>query len=159
MGTTGVGKSKLAVDLALTLGGEIVNADSMQIYKGNSEGVMTARPSAADEKKCPHHVYNCVDAFDSEIAETFNVNRYLDLALPAIAQIQERGRIPIVCGGTNYYIESLLFKKLQNPGLSLEIDCELLRKTLSDLTETCKEDESMVKLLKTLEICVPADTK
>ena len=73
---------------------------------------MTARPSENDENKCPHHGYNCIDAFDSEIAETFNVNKYLSLTLPIIDSIHERGNLPIICGGTNYYVEALLYKKI-----------------------------------------------
>jgi tRNA dimethylallyltransferase len=73
---------------------------------------MTARPSPADEERITHHVYGCVDAFEtSEIAETFNVNKYLDIVLPIIADIHARGKLPIICGGTNYYIEGILFKK------------------------------------------------
>ncbi len=61
LGTTGVGKSKLAIDLSVELVGEIVNADSMQIYKGNGSGIMTARPENEDFSTVPHHLYSIVD--------------------------------------------------------------------------------------------------
>ena len=116
VGTTGVGKSKLALDLAKheTLfgngrRGEIINADSMQIYSGNMQGAMTARPTADDEAQVPHHCYAFVDMLESPDAQTFNVQKYREIALRAISDIQSRGNIPIVCGGTNYYIEALLF--------------------------------------------------
>lgn len=61
LGTTAVGKSKLALDLALKYNGEIVNADSMQIYKGNGAGIMTASPSSEDLQKVIHHCYGFID--------------------------------------------------------------------------------------------------
>jgi tRNA dimethylallyltransferase len=61
LGTTAVGKSKLALDLAERLNGEIVNADSMQIYLGNGDGIMTANPSVDDLSRAAHHCYSFVD--------------------------------------------------------------------------------------------------
>ena len=108
LGTTGVGKSKLSLDLAERLNGEIVNADSMQVYGGNL-GVMTAKPTMEERARVPHHLYDVVDMHTKD----FNVNKYLSLALPAIADIHSRHKLPIVVGGTNYYIEGLLFDKPQ----------------------------------------------
>jgi len=105
LGTTGVGKSKLALDLAEKLNGEIVNADSMQIYSGNA-GVMTAKPAIEETSRVPHHVYDVVPMTQTD----FNVNKYLALATAAIGDICSRGKLPIVVGGTNYYIEGLLFE-------------------------------------------------
>ena len=61
LGTTAVGKSKLALDLALKFNGEIVNADSMQIYRGNGAGIMTAAPTQKDLERVPHHCYGFID--------------------------------------------------------------------------------------------------
>ena len=144
MGTTGVGKSKLALDMAEKLNGEIINADSMQIYKGNGIGVMTARPSPQDEQRIPHHIYGIINAFDHEEAETFNVNKYLDIALPMIADIHSRGKLPIICGGTNYYIEALLFKKLtslRKEETTSDIVIEKLNDKVSELIGLFKDDE------------------
>jgi tRNA dimethylallyltransferase len=105
LGTTGVGKSKLAIDIALNVGGEIINADSMQIYSGNGEGIMTARPGKEDTALVKHHLYEIAAKEEIE----FSVRKYRAKALQAIADVHERGKVPIVCGGTNYYIESLLF--------------------------------------------------
>ena len=119
LGTTGVGKSKLALDLARKCGslfgregksGEIINADSMQIYSGNLNGAMTARPTAEDEQIVPHHGYACIDMLASPDAETFNVQKYREMAMAKINEVHQRGNVPIVCGGTNYYGEALLFK-------------------------------------------------
>lgn len=120
LGTTGVGKSKLAMDLAThpTLfgdvantnkRGEIINADSMQVYSGNLNGAMTARPTPEDLKRAPHHLYDCVPMRDSPLSDCFNVQKYRDMALAKIAEVQARGNVPIICGGTNYYTEALLF--------------------------------------------------
>jgi tRNA dimethylallyltransferase len=109
LGTTGVGKSKLALDLAERLNGEIVNADSMQIYSGN-DGVMTAKPTPVERKRAPHHLYDVVDPLTTR---DFNVNKYLSLALPTLSALHSQGKLPIVVGGTNYYIEGLLFDKVK----------------------------------------------
>ena len=71
---------------------------------------MTARPTPDDESQVPHHCYACIEMMGSPEAETFNVQKYRELALAAISDVHGRGNIPIVCGGTNYYIEALLFK-------------------------------------------------
>lgn len=69
LGSTGSGKSKLALDLAESFNGQIVNADSMQIYKGNGLGVMTANPGKKDLDRIPHHLYDIVDLYTHD----FNV--------------------------------------------------------------------------------------
>ena len=68
---------------------------------------MTAKPTSEERERAPHHLYDVVDPKTKD----FNVNKYLALALPIIEDIQSRGRLPIVVGGTNYYIEGLLFEK------------------------------------------------
>ena len=73
LGSTGSGKSKLALDLAKQFSGEIVNADSMQLYKGNGDGIMTAKPSAQDLEAVRHHLYEIVEMKD--VAD-FNVQKY-----------------------------------------------------------------------------------
>ena len=109
LGTTGVGKSKLSLDIARKYHGEIVNADSMQVYQGN-QGVMTAKPTDEEKSQVPHHVYDVVDMDQKD----FNVNKYLELAIPKVDEILSSGKLPIVVGGTNYYIEGLLFDKAQH---------------------------------------------
>jgi tRNA dimethylallyltransferase len=99
-GPTGVGKSAVAFDLAEALGGEIVNADSQQVYCYLNIG--TDKPSEQERSRVPHHVIDVV-----EPNENFNVAAYCDLAEKAIAHIQQRGRVAIVCGGTGLYIKAL----------------------------------------------------
>jgi tRNA dimethylallyltransferase len=93
LGTTGVGKSKLAMDLAthptLFSGrrGEIINADSMQIYSGNLNGAMTARPTPEDHARVPHHEYGCIPMINSPNSENFNVQKYREMALRRISEV------------------------------------------------------------------------
>jgi tRNA dimethylallyltransferase len=100
MGPTASGKSALALALAERIGGEIVNADSMQVYRDFR--ILTARPSPGEEARAPHHLYGHVDA-----AELYSTGRWLTDALAAIAAIQARGHAPILVGGTGLYFKAL----------------------------------------------------
>lgn len=100
MGPTASGKSALALALAARIGGEIVNADSMQVYRDFR--VLTARPSVEEEAQAPHHLYGHVDA-----AALYSTGRWLSNALAAIAEIGARGRTPIMVGGTGLYFKAL----------------------------------------------------
>lgn len=99
-GPTASGKSALALRLALAQGGELVNADSIQLYADLS--VLTARPSEAEMAQAPHHLFGVVDA-----TQAWSVGRWLRAALPVIADIRARGRLPIVVGGTGLYFRAL----------------------------------------------------
>jgi tRNA dimethylallyltransferase len=100
LGPTASGKSALALALAERLGGEIVNADSMQVYADLR--VLTARPTPAEEARAPHHLYGVVDA-----ATTYSVGAWLRAARPVIAGIAARDATPIVVGGTGLYFRAL----------------------------------------------------
>lgn len=100
LGPTASGKSALALALARRLDGEIVNADSMQVYRDLR--VLTARPDVAEEAQAPHHLYGVVDA-----AVRFSTGAWLRAARAAIADIDGRGRTPIVVGGTGLYFRAL----------------------------------------------------
>ncbi|UPT61781.1 MAG: tRNA (adenosine(37)-N6)-dimethylallyltransferase MiaA [Hyphomonadaceae bacterium JAD_PAG50586_4] len=100
MGPTASGKSALALALAGRIGGEIVNADSMQVYADFR--VLTARPTREEEAQAPHHLYGHVDA-----ARLYSTGRWLQDALAAIADIRARGRTPILVGGTGLYFKAL----------------------------------------------------
>lgn len=114
MGPTASGKSALALALAERLGGEIVNADSMQVYRDLR--VLTARPSIADEARVQHHLYGHVDA-----GERYSVGRWLDDALAAMAAIQARGATPIVVGGTGLYFSALTKGLAEIPAADPEV--------------------------------------
>jgi len=100
-GPTASGKTALAVELALRSGGEVVSADSMQIYRRMDIG--TAKPTQAEMRGVPHHM---IDIADPE--EDFSVARYVDMAARQVDDILARGRLPILAGGTGLYIDSLL---------------------------------------------------
>ncbi|MBO6301390.1 MAG: tRNA (adenosine(37)-N6)-dimethylallyltransferase MiaA [Ruminiclostridium sp.] len=100
-GPTASGKTRLAVDLALDLGGEVVSADSMQIYKGMD--IASAKPTEAEKKGVPHHLMDFLDP-----KQPFSVADYVELARKAIYDIHSRGKLPIICGGTGLYIDSLI---------------------------------------------------
>jgi tRNA dimethylallyltransferase len=100
MGPTASGKSALALDLAGRLGGEIVTVDSAQVYRGMDVG--TAKPSAADRARVPHHLIDVIDPTASYSAAAFVRD-----ALACVADIRARGRMPILCGGTMLYFKAL----------------------------------------------------
>ena len=100
-GPTATGKTALGIWLAQHLGGEVVSADAMQVYRGMVIG--TAAPDAAEMKGVPHHLIGSVDP-----AESYSVGRYVQEASAILEDILRRGRLPILVGGTNLYIDSLL---------------------------------------------------
>ncbi|MGO9204151.1 MAG: tRNA (adenosine(37)-N6)-dimethylallyltransferase MiaA [Limisphaerales bacterium] len=99
-GPTAVGKSAVAVGLAERLGGEIVSVDSMQVYRGLDIG--TAKPSAEQRARVPHHLIDVV-----EVSQPFDAARFAQLAVEAATGIRARGRVPILCGGTGLYFKAL----------------------------------------------------
>jgi tRNA dimethylallyltransferase len=109
-GPTGSGKSELALRLAEHLGGEIVNYDSVQLYRGFDIG--SAKPSAADRQRVPHHLFDVVDAGDAEL----NAAEYARLARATCADIEARGKRPILAGGTFFYLRALLSGLPEMPG-------------------------------------------
>ena len=100
-GPTASGKTSLAIDIAKTLDGEIVCADSMQIYKYMDIG--TAKATRDEQAQCPHHLMDIVEP-DCE----FSVADYTELAHKTISDIISRGKTPIMCGGTGLYIDSVV---------------------------------------------------
>lgn len=101
-GPTAVGKTELSIELARTIGGEIISADSMQVYKGMDIG--SAKIKQEEMKGVPHHL---IDIYSPE--QDFNVVAFKQLALEAMEGIYSRGHIPVVVGGTGFYIQALLY--------------------------------------------------
>jgi tRNA dimethylallyltransferase len=99
-GPTASGKSALALALAEALGGTIINADSMQVYRDLR--IVTARPTAQEEARVPHLLYGHVDA-----AENYSVGRWCVDASAALAAVERAGRLPVVVGGTGLYFKVL----------------------------------------------------
>ncbi|MFL6232397.1 MAG: tRNA (adenosine(37)-N6)-dimethylallyltransferase, partial [Thermoanaerobaculia bacterium] len=100
VGATATGKSELGMALAEELRGEIVNADALQAYRGLDIG--TAKPGAADRARVPHHLVDILEPH-----EVYSAGEFARRAREAIAGIQERGRTPVVVGGSGFYLRAL----------------------------------------------------
>ena len=100
-GPTGTGKTELGIILAQNLGGEIVSADSMQVYRGMDIG--TAKPDEEEMRGVPHHMLDCADP-----RERYSVARYVREATDVVEDIIARGKRPIIVGGTGLYIDALV---------------------------------------------------
>lgn len=121
VGATATGKSALAVDLAVELGGEVVNADSMQLYRGMDIG--TAKVTEAERRGVPHHLLGIWD-----VTTTASVAEYQALAREVIDDIQRRGRIPVLAGGSGLYIRAALDEfdfPGTDPGVRARLESEL----------------------------------
>ncbi|XP_061937659.1 tRNA dimethylallyltransferase isoform X2 [Apis cerana] len=108
LGSTGCGKSRLAIELACKFFGEIISADSMQVYKGLN--IVTAKVTKEEQEKAPHHMLNIVDSLNP----SYTVVQFRDAAIPIIDDLLARRKLPIIVGGTNYYIESILWEVLMD---------------------------------------------
>ena len=136
VGTTGVGKTKLGVDLAKQFSGEVINCDVMQMYKGLE--VATAKATQEERQGIPHHLMSFLEPH-----ETFSPHEFRKLADAKINEITERGKMPIVVGGTMYYVQGLLWDHLIEQGGT----CHQPGKTVDDQVEhdkapTEEEEES-----------------
>ena len=136
VGPTASGKTALSVELAKALNGEIINADSMQIYKGIS--IASAAPTDDEKEGIPHHLFEFLSQNDS-----FTVAEYVELAHKKIAEVKSRGNLPIIVGGTGLYINSLIDNvKFLGDGANAE-----LRESLAKELETLGNEEMYKKLL------------
>ena len=120
-GATASGKTSLGIAVALATGGEIVSADSMQIYRGMDIG--TAKASAYEQKQVRHHMIDVADP-----RENYSVARYVEEASACCDRLLQEGKVPIIVGGTGLYIDSLLagrsfWKQAEDPALRKEL-CE-----------------------------------
>lgn len=123
-GPTASGKSSLAIDIALACNGEVINADSMQVYKDMP--IITACPTAEDMAKVPHHLYQIYDAsYNGTVVE------WLDKAVEQIRQCWKREKLPVVVGGTGMYICNLIYGTTTVP--------ENTQETRENLRILCKQ--------------------
>ena len=125
MGPTASGKSALALAMAERIGGEIINADSMQVYRDFR--ILTARPSLEEEAQSPHHLYGHVDA-----AERYSTGRWLTDALAAIAGIRARNKTPILVGGTGLYFKALTQGLAEMPSIDPELRATLTARAVTE---------------------------
>lgn len=114
VGPTASGKTELAIELAEGFGGEVIGADSVQIYRAFDIG--SGKPTAAERARAPHHL---VDVFDP--LETIDAQRYAELASGVISAIRARGCIPIVCGGSFLWVKAIVWGLAKLPAASPEV--------------------------------------
>ncbi len=114
VGPTASGKTELAIALARRLDGEIISADSIQVYRHFEIG--TGKPNAAERRAAPHHLIDV-----AEPTEAMDAARFAELALACIEQIRARGRTPIVCGGTFLWVRALVHGLAAAPPSSSEL--------------------------------------
>eukprot|EP00039_Didymoeca_costata_P023804 m.8353 g.8353 ORF g.8353 m.8353 type:complete len:448 (+) comp3873_c0_seq2:218-1561(+) len=132
MGCTGTGKSNLGIHLAEAFNGEIVNADSMQVY--NALPIATNRMSLDEQKGVPHHLLGSVAP-----TNVYTVGQFVSEAVPIIDDISKRGRVPIIVGGTGYYIHALLHASFVDEG------------RLSGDSSTINKDAAIAKKIASLD--------
>jgi tRNA dimethylallyltransferase len=131
-GPTAVGKSGIALRLAERIGGEIISADSMQVYRGLDIG--TAKPSPDERTRVPHHLIDVCD-----LTEHFDAAQFIRLAQQAVTNIQSRGHVPVFCGGTGLYFKAFLSglgeAPATDPGLRAELEATSFEALLHELRE------------------------
>ena len=131
-GPTAVGKSEVALLLAELVGGEIISVDSMQVYRGLDIG--TAKPSPAERARVPHHLIDVVD-----LTAPFDAAQFARSAHAAVADIQLRGNVPILCGGTGLYFRAFLEGLGDAPSADEALRTELEKLSLEELLRELAE--------------------
>lgn len=160
-GPTASGKTSLAVELALLLDGEVISADSMQIYKEMEIG--TAKPDMSEMKGIPHHLIDFVQP-----GEDYSVARFLEDSKTAIEDILSRNKLPIVCGGSGLYISSLInnlafFDVKRDDRLRAELSEIIKKEGISELimelekfdpesAERAKVHKNPAKIIRAIEV-------
>lgn len=139
-GPTGSGKSRLALELAKRLNGEIISADSVQVYRGLDVG--SAKPSPSERKEVPHHLIDILHP-----SEEYSVGQFFEDARQATRSILDSGRVPIVTGGTGLYLRWFIYGKPDVPKASHEIASEVYSE-LADLQRTEDWDAAVQLVVK-----------
>ncbi len=135
-GPTASGKSNFAIKLAKKIDGEIINADSMQIYKQIK--ILSARPDPKQYQKIKHHLYGFHD-----VTKEFSTGEWLKLAIKKIKEVQKRKKTPILVGGTGLYFKALIDGLVKIPNISLK-----LRNQIRSLQKKIGQKKFYEKLLK-----------
>ena len=162
-GPTASGKSELAVFLSGRLGGEVVNYDSVQLYRGFDIG--TGKLTLQEREGIPHHLLDCLDP-----AEPFTAGDFRREAAKVVEGIRERGHLPILAGGTGLYLRALLAGLFEGPPRSEELRSELrsladrrgrefvhrLLTRLDPVTASRVDPRDLQKAIRAVEVCVVA---
>lgn len=159
VGPTGTGKSDLAIQLAQRLDGEVVNADSMQFYRGMDIG--TAKVSPAQRRSVPHHLLDILD-----VHQEASVARFQQAARECFDEIRSRGRVPLLVGGSGLYVRAAL-DEIEFPGTDPQVRARLmqelrehgegpLRRRLQeadpDSAQRVHDDRRLIRALEVLEV-------
>ena len=156
LGPTAVGKSELAVELAVRIGGEIVGADAFQVYAGLD--ILSAKPDAALCARVRHHLIGEVP-----LSETYDVATYREAALARIADIAARGLVPIICGGAGLYIRALTQGFSDDlPMADGTLRAQLESESLAVLVERLRgmdpaatvDEKNRRRVVRALEVCI-----
>jgi tRNA dimethylallyltransferase len=166
VGPTGAGKSELALDLAESVGGEVVSFDALQVYRGLDIG--TAKVPPSERRGIPHHLLDEVEA-----SEEFSAAEFVRRVVPAIAGIVAQGKLPILVGGTGLYLRALRSGLFEGPGRSPGIRDRLgaiaerrgartlhriLRRWDPDLAERIHENDR-IRLVRGIEVYLASGRK
>ena len=163
VGATASGKTSLAVELAKALDGEIISADSMQVYRDMT--VATAAATEEEQQGIKHHLLQILD-----MSESFSVSDFVEKAGDAIDDITSRGKVPIVAGGTGLFIDSLVKGvKFSDVGIDEKLREELGKKSNDELyDELCRLDSAAAaeihknnrkRVIRALELCYGGTSK
>lgn len=161
-GPTASGKSAFAIALAQRIGGEIINGDAYQIYRGIE--TLSAAPSQEELAAVSHHLFSILDP-----TEQMDAQRYRDLTLPAIERLQEKGKVPIVVGGSGMYLKFLTHGPSPVPSgdaaLREQLETKSSEALAEELTLIDPEGAAMTNLqnrryiIRALEICILSGKK
>jgi len=162
VGPTASGKSRLALALCKAFDGELVSVDSMQVYQGLDIG--TAKPSLEEQQAVPHHLIDC-----ASLSESYNLARFLEEAAAAVADISARGKLPVLCGGTGLYMDTLLsgmplFESSSDPALREKLeaqDSDALHRELASLDSSAAariHPNNRRKVIRALELLYSGET-
>jgi tRNA dimethylallyltransferase len=166
LGPTGSGKTALSLRIAQSFGGEIVNCDSVAVYRELDIG--TAKPSAAERARVPHHLFDYVD-----LKQEVTAGEYARQAREVLREIRERNHLPIVVGGTGLYLRALLEGLFAGPQRSQQLrqrlrerasshDSEYLHRILRRLDREAAERvhaNDVAKLIRAIEVCLASRQK
>ncbi len=160
VGPTASGKTSLAVKLAKKFDGEVISADSMQIYKGMD--IATAKPDAEETSGIPHHLISIISP-----DEEFSVSRFCNLAGEAVKDIVSRGKVPVLAGGTGLYVDNFLgnttfLENTKNDAIRKELNERVQKEGTESLYNELKEKDpsaaekihpnNALKIIRALEI-------
>ena len=163
VGATASGKTSLAVELARALGGEIISADSMQVYRGMP--IATAAATEEEKQGIPHHLLECLD-----VSEAFSVSDFVSRAEVIIDGITSRGNVPIIAGGTGLFIDTLVKGiKFSDVGVNDELRQKLGEKSSDELYDELKKldpdaardihKNNRKRVIRALELCYGGTSK